>query len=267
MNQAKGKVVPALLRYWRGVRGMSQLDLATAADVSSRHVSFLETGRANPSREMILRLGATLDIPMREQNTLLVAAGFSEAFRDSELGDLDPYIRDALQRMMTQQEPYPLTVMDRHYNLVMANASATRFLGLVMGNGLGELTELNIMKLVFDPKGFRSVIGNWEELAKGLLSRLQREAIHQPGDRGLAELLATLLGFPGIPADWRSPDLTEASGPTLNVTYDIAGQRLSFLTTLTVFNAPQNVTLEELRIESHFPLDDATERACVALAG
>ena len=173
MTQPKGKLVPALLRYWRGLRGMSQLDLATAADVSSRHISFLETGRANPSRDMVLRLGATLDIPMREQNALLAAAGFSDVFRDTEMGDLDPYIRDALQRMMNQQEPYPLVVMDRHYNVLMANVAATRFLNIVLGERMGSLTDINIMKLVFDPLGFRDVITNWEQLAKGLLSRLQ----------------------------------------------------------------------------------------------
>ena len=267
---AESMVFPALLKYWRGVRGMSQLDLALAADVSTRHLSFLETGRSKPSQEMVLRLSATLGIPMREQNALLAASGFDKVFGSAEPGSsLDPVLDQALSRMMTQQEPYPLTVMDRHYNLISGNQASTRLFAKILGDraaGIAALGPPNILRLTFSPLGFRPDIVNWESLARQLLIRLQREVLQNPADRRLAELLDELVGSPGLPDDWQTPDFGLASVPTLNLRFRCAGEEIAFLTTLTIFNAPQNVMLEELHIESYFPLDEVSERVCRELA-
>lgn len=264
MTTMSDTVFPALLRYWRGARGMSQLDLAVSAEVSPKHVSFLETGRAKPSREMVLRLGATLGVPLRDQNALLVAAGFAEAFREREPDGLDPTVRRALQRMMEHQEPYPLIVLDRHYDLVLHNGAARRFLRAALGERAG--TERNAMKLLFDPQLLRPLVVDWEKVARGMLARLQREALDRRRDDGLARLLSQLCAFEGVPAGWRTPDLETPSEATLHLRFELGGQVIGFLTTLTVFQAPQNPALEELRIESYFPLDDATEAICRALA-
>jgi transcriptional regulator with XRE-family HTH domain len=258
-------VFPALLRYWRGARGMSQLDLAGAADVSPKHISFLETGRAKPSREMVLRLATTLGVPLRDQNALLVAAGFAEAFREVDAAGFDPNVRRALERMMAHQEPYPLLVLDRHYELVMHNAAARRFLLAVLGDRAER--ERNAMKLLFDPALLRPHVVDWERTARLLLSRLQREALYRRRDEGLQQLIAQLCAYEGVPQGWRTLDFETPSDATLNMRFEFAGQRIGFLTTLTVFQAPQNVSLEELQIESYFPLDDVTEQVCRMLAG
>ena len=257
-------VFPALLRYWRGARGLSQLDLAGASGVSAKHVSFLETGRAKPSQDMVLRLASTLDLPLRDQNALLVAAGFAAAFRETAEGAFDPVVQRAIERMMKHQEPYPLLVFDRHYDLVVANAATQRLLGLLLGDRAG--IERNTLKLVFDPNLLRPFVVEWERVARVLLGRIQREMLHRRRDAGLSALISTLCAYPGVPEDWRLPDLTEPSNATLDVQFDYGGQRLGFLTTLTVFQAPQNVALDELRIESYFPLDDETDRLCQTLA-
>jgi transcriptional regulator with XRE-family HTH domain len=257
-------VFPALLRYWRGARGMSQLDLAGAADVSPKHISFLETGRAKPSREMVLRLATTLGVPLRDQNALLIAAGYAEAFRENDPAGFDPNIRRALERMMAQQEPYPLLVLDRHYNLVMHNVASRRFLLTVLGEKAE--VERNAMKLLFDPQLLRPYVVDWERTARGLLGRLQRESLYRRRDHGLTQLLASLCAYEGVPDGWRTPDLEAPSEATLHLRFEFLGQRIGFLTTLTVFQAPQNVSLEELQIESYFPLDDITEQVCRMLA-
>lgn len=256
-------VFPALLRYWRGARGLSQLDLGGVASVSAKHISFLETGRANPSQEMVLRLGTALDLSLRDQNALLVAAGFAERYRDGADGIFDPSVTRALEVMKRHHEPFPLLVTDRNYNLLSANASCQRFFRLLTG---GELAEFNIMKLLFDPTQLRPLIADWDRIARAMLIRLQRELLHRRRDAELSALISTLCAYPDVPDDWRIPDLTGPSDATLDLRFEVAGQRLGFLTTLTVFQAPQNVALEELRIESYYPLDEGTERLCRELA-
>lgn len=260
----ESNVFPALLRYWRGARGLSQLDLAGAASVSAKHISFLETGRANPSQEMVLRLASTLDLPLRDQNALLVSAGFAAVFEESSESEFDPIVQRALDIMMRHHEPFPLVVFDRNYDMVTANEGTHRLLRLLLGDDAAG-REKNVMKLLFDPELLRPFIVDWDRVAGGLLVRLQRELLHKRRDRGLSALISTLCAYPGVPADWRVPDLSAPSLAALDVQFDVHGQRLGFLTTLTVFQAPQNVSLEELRIESYYPLDDATEQLCRAL--
>lgn len=257
-------VFPALLRYWRGARGLSQLDLAGAADVSPKHISFMETGRAKPSREMVLRIGSTLGLPLRDQNALLVAAGFSEAFSETKPGEFEPSIQRALEVMMKHQEPYPLLVFDRYYDVVTSNAATKRLLGALLGDKAES--ERNLMKMLFDPELIRPFVVDWEHVARAILVRLQREALFRRRDEVLTQLLSSLCAYPDVPQAWRTLDLEAPADATLTVRFEFGGQRLGFLTTITVFQAPQNVSLEELQIESYFPLDEATEQICHALA-
>ena len=246
---------------------MSQLDLAIAADVSSRHVSFLETGRAQPSREMILALASALDVPLRDQNVLLDSAGFPAAFDEPALDrGMPPAIGQAIERMLAHHEPYPMAVMTRTYDLLKTNQSGMRLLGAMVldPSALGDLP--NLMRALFDPRLARPFVVEWERTARVLLSRLHRESLARPSDEPLTSLVRGLLEYPDVPESFRQPDFTAPSEPTFALRLRRGDLELAFLTTVTAFSAPQNVTLEELRIESYFPLDDATARACELLA-
>lgn len=246
---------------------MSQLDFALAADVSSRHVSFLETGRAQPSREMILRLGATLDVPLRDQNAMLEAAGFQPEFPEASFDTgLPPAIDKAIERMLAQQEPFPMVVMNRRYDVLRANHAAMAMLTRVVAEPAALGAPPNAMRLLFDPRLARPYLEDWERIARALLSRLHREVLSRPNDAELAGLLRSLAEYPDVPASFHEPDLSLPSEATLSFRLKKGELELAFLTTLTTFTAPQNVTLEELRIESYFPLDDRTTRACERLA-
>jgi transcriptional regulator with XRE-family HTH domain len=246
---------------------MSQLDLALAADVSARHVSFLETGRAQPSREMILRLAATLDVPLRDQNAMLEAGSFPPEFPEASFsGGLPPAIDKAIERMLEQQEPFPMIVMNRRYDVLRVNRAGTLLLSQVVADPSAIGDPPNAMRLLFDPRLARPFIQDWERVARGLLSRLHREVLARPSDTELAALLRNLAEYPGVPASWHAADLSRESEATLSFRLKRDELELGFLTTLTTFNAPQNVTLEELRIESYFPLDEATRLTCERLA-
>jgi transcriptional regulator with XRE-family HTH domain len=267
MARSDERLFPALLRHWRTRRGLSQLDLALAADVSPRHVSFLETGRAQPSREMVLRLGATLAVPLRDQNAMLRAAALPDEFPEPGLeGGLPPSITQAIERMLAQHEPYPMTVLDRRYQVLRANQGALGLLARFVAEPGALPSPPNLMQLLFDPRLSRPFVADWEHVARALTSRLHRETLARAGDAELAALLRSLLEYPDVPEAWRQPDFSSPSDATLTFRLVRDGLELAFLTTLTVFNAPQNVTLDELCIESWFPLDDATAKACARLA-
>lgn len=239
---------------------MSQLDLALSADVSSRHVSFLETGRASPSREMVLRLGATLGVPLREQNAMLVAAGFAEEFSEAE--GLPPAIERALSRMLAQQEPYPMVVMNRLYRVLRLNGAAEKLLARFVAEPAALAPPVNVLDMVLDPRLCRPFIQDWEHVARDVLGRLHRESLANPADADLSALLESAFRHPDVPESLRHPDFSRPSEATLAFRVRRGDLAMGFLTTLTVFSAPQNVTLDELRIESYFPLDEATEREC-----
>jgi transcriptional regulator with XRE-family HTH domain len=260
----KSRMLTALLKHHRRARGLSQLDLASAAEVSPKHLSFLETGRAKPSREMVLRIGATLGLSLRDQNSLLQAAGFSESYQETELGSMSPAIRNALERMAAAQEPYPLVVFDGNYELRMFNHACQRLMSLLIAPDV-LARQTNMLALCFDPEGVRPHMENWEEVARHLLNRLSREHL-QTGREALGLLLSRLLAYPDVPSDFRTLDLSAPIVPVFDVRFRYKGQTLSFLTTVTSFNSPRDVTLEELRIESYFPLDDQTTQLCKALA-
>ena len=245
---------------------MSQLDLSLAAEVSARHISFLETGRSNPSPEMVFVLAQALDVPMRDTNELLRAAGFESRYSEPSVEDLlSGPLGDAVQTMLNHHEPFPMMVVDRLYNVIRTNRAGSQLFALDdVDLAAQEPGSVNVLRLLFDPAS-RELIGDWDQTASTILRRLQREAFHRPHDRVMGELLDDLLSEPGVPADWRNHDPTALEEPMLGVEFRMGDLALNFLTTITEFNAPQNVTLEELRIESYFPLDDATRSLCEQL--
>lgn len=266
---------PALLKHWRGKRGLSQLDLALAADVSARHVSFLETGRSSPSAEMVLRLSTTLGVPLRHVNAMLRAAGQEPIYEES-LDALPPIVLNALGLMKAHQEPYPLIVINRTYQVYDLNQGAWALLAALLGFPTPTRApdaatvaglELNLARLTFDPHGAHPHIQNFNEVGRVLLWRVQREALADPDDGALQTLLNDLLAMPTIDPRWRDVDLSIPSDPVIVVHLAHGDMHLRFFTMVTAFQAPQNVTVEELRVESWFPYDDATRAACRALMG
>jgi transcriptional regulator with XRE-family HTH domain len=259
----------ARLRQWRLARRMSQLTLATEAEVSSRHLSFLETGRAQPSREMVLLLAGVLDVPLREQNVLLTAAGYAPIHRETALGapELDQ-VRRALGFMLAQQEPYPALVVDRHWNLLMQNEAAGRVFGLFLDREAAAQVPgpPNVVRMTFHPRGLRPYIANWEALAGPLIQQIHREAVGGIPDEGTRRLLEEMLAYPGVPERWRRPDVTAQSAPVLPLALRKDDLALRFFTTLATLGTPQDITLQELRVECFFPADTATEELARRLA-
>lgn len=258
--------VGALLQYWRDARGMSQLALALEANVSPRHVSFVETGRARPSREMVVQLANALGIPLREQNALLLAAGYAPTFAESALdAPALKTVRRALDAMLTKQEPYPAVVMNRSWNILTSNSAAARFFGFLLGEQPMP-SPANVVRLMFDPAGLRPHVTNWELVAEALVGRVRREAVGGVADEATSRLLQEVLAYPGVPARWARPDSEATSVPVVPVAFAKGSRRFSFFSAVTTLGTPQDVTLQELRIECFFPMDGETEANITALA-
>lgn len=245
---------------------MSQLDLALAADVSARHVSFLESGRASPSQDMVLRLMAALQVPLRDQNDALHAANFPARFLEPALDAIDPAIDNAITRMMRQQEPYPLTVLSPSYDILRSNQAAQNIFAQCVLDPSRLQAPLNLYALVFDPQLARPFIQNWAQVGRSMMVRLHREALSQSNDARLWALLEHVLAYPDVPPSWRQPDFSEALESTLPLELECGPHTLRFFTVLTTFAGPQQITLDELRIESYFALDEQTRQACEMLA-
>lgn len=252
----------ALLKYWRGRRGLSQLDLALHAGVSSRHVSFLESGRAQPSEAMVRRLFGALDVPLADRDEALRAAGFAVAEPKKDAPFAAP-IEDAITRILEAQEPYPAIVVTLEARVLRHNRAASTLFADFVADPTKLVSPIDMFALVFDPALQRPFITNWEAVARQMLARLQREALHRRGER-LHELTERVLRYPDVPSAWRTPDFAEAVEPTFTIRLAKGDVRLGFLTTITTFSAPQSAPLEELRIECCFPLDEATRRYCEA---
>lgn len=260
----------ALLKYWRGHRGVSQLNLALDAGVSARHVSFLESGRAQPSEPMILRLLEALDVPLRDRNETLRAAGFQARYPEPALAEIPPAVEDAIARMLAQQEPYPLTVISPEANVLRSNRAAQSLFARFIAEadapmGWGQAPR-NMYRLIFDPRLMRPFIANWPSVARQMLVRLHRESLQRRGDERLEALARQVLAFPGVPRGWYSPALADDLDPVFTVHLRRGEVALAFFTTVTVFPSARVVTLDELRLESSFPLDEATRRHCEAEA-
>jgi transcriptional regulator with XRE-family HTH domain len=246
--------VGPLLRDWRQRRRLSQLDLAVGAGVSARHVSFVETGRARPSAEMVMQLAEHLDVPLRDRNALLLAAGYAPAFaqRDLEDPEMGP-VRDVLDRLLRGHEPYPAIVVDRHWGLVAANQAVA----LLTEGAAPYLLEppVNVLRLGLHPDGLAQRIRNLGEWRAHLLDRLFRQAVVS-GDPALFALHEELAALPGAqPGLAASLEVSEIAVPLL-LTVD--GNELAFISTATSFGTAIEVTVSELAIESFFPADEAT---------
>jgi transcriptional regulator with XRE-family HTH domain len=255
-----GADVGGLLRHWRTARRLSQLELALEADVSSRHLSYVETGRSQPSREMVLRLADALEIPLRERNALLVAAGYAPRYFETGLAAPEmSQVRNAIELILRHQEPYPAFVLNRHWDIYLANQAAPRCTRFLLG---AEPTESNMMRLALHPDGLRPMMVNWEETAGDLVRHLHNQVAASPSDERARGLLAEVLAYPGIPARWRMREVGAPATPLLTTIFRKGDVELRFFSTFTMFGTPHDVALEELRIECSFPADEATAATC-----
>jgi transcriptional regulator with XRE-family HTH domain len=255
-----------LLKQWRNQRGFSQLDLAVSSEVSQRHISFLESGRAKPSRDMVLELANVLEVPLRQQNLMLTAAGFAPIHTETDLSAPEmTSIRKALDFILQQQEPLPAIVVDRYWNLVLLNNGATRLLSTFIDpdklQALFEIDgKINLMRVAFHDRGLRPFIVNWEECAGHMLQRMYREASSTGESEQSSMLFKELLSYPGVSEMW---DASQRSlHNTLLLTLYLRRKDLDwqFFTTIATLGTPYDITLQELRIECLFPADEATER-------
>jgi transcriptional regulator with XRE-family HTH domain len=255
-----------LISKWRRARGKSQLDLALDAEVSARHLSFLETGRANPSRQMVLNLAAVLDVPHRERNGLLVAAGFAPLYGESDLeaAGLEPF-RRAVELILGHQEPYPAVVMNRHWDIVRANGAAEQFFAFLLAGAATVEGKANVLRLMFHPAGLRPWVANWEQVAEALIQRVHREALGGLLDESLEALLREVFAYPEVPSRLRRPDLGRAIEPLVKVHFARDGRSFGYFSTVTTLGTAQDVSLQELRIECFFPADRETEAAAARL--
>lgn len=258
--------IGSLLQYWRKARHLSQLALANEADVSSRHVCFLETGRAKPSREMVLLLAEVLDVPLRERNHLLLAAGFAPMYSETSLQapELAP-VRGALDAILRQQEPYPAVVLNRCWDILQMNGAAGRFFSYLSApRSLSG--PANVLRLMFDPQGLRPYVANWDTVATALLQRAHRECVGGMPGAELSRILDEITRFPAVPARPRQPDLEQPLIPVIPVCFEKDGLRFDFFSTVTTLGTPLDITVQEVRIECFFPANPETERHALSLA-
>ena len=255
----------AQLREWRQRRRLSQLDLAHVADVSTRHLSYVETGRASPSRDMVLRLVDRLEVPLRERNALLVAAGFAPMYRQRSLDDpAMASARRAVDLVLKGHEPFPALAVDRHWNLVAHNA----LVPMLMAGAAPELVKppINVLRLSLHPDGLASRIANLAQWRAHLLERLQQQ-IAATGDTALQALHDELEAYPTPQVSHDTPAVdTELSGVVVPFQLATPNGVPSFISTTTIFGTPVDVTLQELAVESFFPADERTAAALTALA-
>jgi transcriptional regulator with XRE-family HTH domain len=255
------------LGRWRAARRESQLSLACLAGVSQRHLSFIESGRSRPSREMVVRLCESLDIPFRARNELLAAAGFAPLYSERPLGDGPELaaVRSALDLILAHHEPYPAFVLDRAWRVVMSNAAGERLVGACVDAAtlarLSEAGALNFMRLMFEPVQMRPRIRNWHEVEARLVARLRREAGADPTSPS-AQLLEGLAPSGQI----TPPGNPEVLTPTVPVELALDHATLRLFNAITTFGTPQDITVQELRIELSFPADAASRALLAELA-
>lgn len=245
----------SLLKEWRGQRRMSQLDLGLAANVSARHISFLETGRARPSRSMVIQLTESLAVPRTARNQLLNAAGFSPAYRtrDLDAGEMS-HVRAAVDWTLERHDPFPAFALDRHWHLVAANQSAGRLIG-----GLGLQAGDSLLEALTASPAVRAAIDNWAEVARYVAVRLRTESAHLGGDPVLDEAADRLASEAGPPLD-----RTGVLPAVVSTRYRTNGVVLSFISTIAQFGSAEDIALADLKIEFLFPADDATRDILLA---
>ncbi len=256
----------SLLKHWRNIRRLTQIELAGDANVSARHLCFLETGRAQPSREMVQLLGSALDLPLEECNALHVAAGFVPPYGDRGLAaeNLQP-VRQALDFILRQQEPYPGIVIDGRWDVRIRNQASRRlFKAFHQSYEMEADVAENAMHVVFHPKGLRQFITNWDEFAGQMIQILHREVAQ--GGRVAAQLLDEIMVYPGLPAEWRLPRNPAGSSPVMAMQLRKGDFCLAFFSTFTTLAMPMDAALHKLKIECFYPADSATAEKARELA-
>ncbi|MGW2379656.1 MmyB family transcriptional regulator [Streptomyces sp. NPDC001658] len=242
-------MVGELLRQWRHRRRLSQLDLAIAADVSARHVSLVETGKSNPSADMVLRLAAHLDVPLRDRNRLLLAAGFAPRYAERPLDDgALSAARDAVERVLRAHEPYPAVAFDRRWNIVMTNRAVEPFFADVHPDLLQP--PMNLVRLGLDPRGFAPLVVNLADVRAVFRSRIRRQLAVAP-DAELIALYQELLE----PSSEDASSLSVESDVLIPMVLRFNGRELRLFSTITTFGTPMDITLDEVAIESYYPAD------------
>jgi transcriptional regulator with XRE-family HTH domain len=255
----------AKLRWWRERRGLSQLALSVHAEISQRHLSFLELGRASPSRGMVLRLAEALEIPLRQHNALLVAAGLAPAWRETALGAPElAQIARAVDYMLAKQEPFPAVAVDRHWNLLKANDAAVRLVEFLIGP-LPPGTPVNLADALVAPDILRPYLANWPEVVRYFIRSVEADAAAD-GRPETDALLERLLACKDVRSAMNGPMPEGARAPVLPMHFRKGDTTLALFTTIATLGTPQNITAQELRVECFFPLDDSTERVLQAWA-
>jgi transcriptional regulator with XRE-family HTH domain len=245
------------LRGWRQRRGWSQLDLAGRTDISQRHLSFLELGRALPSRDMVLRLAAALDVPLRQHNALLLAAGFAPVWQETRLDAPElAEVREAIDYMLAQQEPFPGVAVDRHWNLLKANGGAVRLVEFLVGP-LDPKAEINLADALVGPDVLRPYLVNWADVVRYFIRSVEADAAAD-GRAETAALLERLLTYKDVRPLLKAPPQGAAGSPVLPMHFRKGDVSLRLFTTIATLGTPQDVMLQELRIECFFPMDRGT---------
>jgi transcriptional regulator with XRE-family HTH domain len=256
----------SLLRRWRDHRRLSQEALANDAEISTRHLSCLESGKARPSREMVLVLASALDVPLRDRNAMLAAAGFAAVYRESTLGDdtLAP-LTQAIDLILERQEPFGAVVLDRWWDVKRMNAGAARLFARFPPTCDEPPVVGNVVRAVLHPHALRPYVVNWEEVAKATVQRLQRDLAASPDDERGQALLREVLSYPDLPAAATEP-WGYTAAPFLSVHLRRGDEEVRLFTLLTTLGTPLDVTAQELAIESYFPADAASDRYLRAIA-
>lgn len=250
------------MRYWRDMRGKSQFDLSLDTGGSQRHISFIESGRSVPSRQILMEIAQALDIPLRDRNLLLLAAGYAPIYSEGAWNAPEmKSITGVLERMLRQHEPFPAVVMDRYWNVLMANESTPRFFNSFTEMAVRK-SPRNVLHLMFDPERMRPFIANWERVAKSLLERVYRESVGRVIDEKTKELLAALQAYPGVREEWKSSKApgTGPSLPMIPIGFMRGKKVLNYFSMITTVGTPQTIAAQELRMECLYPVDEETER-------
>lgn len=255
----------ALLRYWRDTRGVSQLDLALDAGISQRHISFIESGRSVPGRQTLLNMAQSLDVPLRDRNTLLLSAGYAPMYSEARWNATEmSSITNALGRMLRQHEPFPAVVTDRYWNVLMANQAFKRFFDL---QACAE--SPNILRLIFDPNAMRAHVMDWEGVARRMIQRVYRETIGHEIDKQTQQLLDSVMAYPDVRPEWKTRAIADSTSnlPMASIGFVRDGAVLNYFTLITTVGAPQSVAAQELRMRCMVPSDDETRARHLALFG
>jgi transcriptional regulator with XRE-family HTH domain len=245
------------LRRWRRLRGLSQLELAARTEISQRHLSFMELGRASPSRDMVMRLATALAVPLRQQNALLISAGFAPVWRQTDLAAPElREIRRALDYMLAQQEPYPAVAVDRRWNLLQTNSGAIRLIEFLIGP-MAPGIAVNLADALVAPDVLRPYLVNWAHVVRYFVHSVEADAAAD-GTAETAALHQRLLAYQGVRGAVNAAPSEMAMTPVLPMHFRKGDVELRLFTTIATLGIPQDITLQELRVECFFPMDDGT---------